>query len=827
MIERLPYQQFERDLPVVPVRQEGAWTLYSRRPNQITCFARAGSPGEEETWLGTRLGVKRLDMDGRLLRLYTRADGLPGDSILAVAVGEEAFCICTAGDRNGSYAVCHLDRLTDRWETLPAVPVPEIRTDHITSDRPRLPKALACDQEGVRVGTPWGTFRYASSTRQWEADPQAVVTAQTPPTTEDVSQHAGWISPAQALPVELEALSHHQPEERVIDADGTTWSVRDVNVLTHAAEDGAEIQRFAPPDKTLALPLPAWCVTTLMGTLFALADDALWSRPLPEGPWTSYPLPVPEGPNTKPGDRRLLVAGGRLWVQADGALRSFDPAIGACGDAIESIAWLRRVLGADGDDLWVEDSRGQVLLRHDARNGGPPELVRVETGNGHPLSPDFFTLAGGMAWCLERVIGRMSYSNLHAFDLKTRAWIEPFSFGGRVDRVSVGAADGVLYVIVAQMSGAQLSETVGAVYGFDPQSQQWETVAHGLPNRPNYNPGGYGNIQFVTIDAEGLWVLDPSSTTLWRWDSARRDWADYPVEQSRGESKGSSFDPHDITACVNEFIFVATGAGLRRFDIPGEQWTRLTVPVPASQRLRMSLQAVDEKAVWAMCSDRRSEQRFGGRFDKATHVWRLWDATEGFPERNEAGQMVSDGTTALATTYRGHLYRLNPSTDFWDDLSLPLFRAWAGPMDELSNFHLSQPLFVGDPPDVYIRGYGQVERTDTSRGQEFASETLVVRINAVRNEFEPMGIPKDYAERTIRILGDGLCVGPDAVWVMDVRGLWRWDKVTRERQLFIPPASFPTADVLCFGQITREEDGALWLIGRDCLLRWALPADNP
>ena len=122
--------------PLSRVRQEGPWDLYSRAVNQITCADTIGSGGAEETWLGTQGGIKRLDVNGRLLKLYTDRDGLPGSSIVALAVEpKEAWCVVIADRVPSVYSLCRLDRTTDRWETLRQVPVPAVScTDQTNAD---------------------------------------------------------------------------------------------------------------------------------------------------------------------------------------------------------------------------------------------------------------------------------------------------------------------------------------------------------------------------------------------------------------------------------------------------------------------------------------------------------------------------------------------------------------------------------------------------------------------------------------------------------------------------------------------------------------------
>lgn len=107
-------------------------TLFSANVNVVTCRA-AGGAGE--VWLGTNLGIKRIE-PGRggkpaTVRHFTRGDGLPGDRILALAAdanGASAWCLVSlAGppplfsawnETPGAVALCCWERRTGRWETL-------------------------------------------------------------------------------------------------------------------------------------------------------------------------------------------------------------------------------------------------------------------------------------------------------------------------------------------------------------------------------------------------------------------------------------------------------------------------------------------------------------------------------------------------------------------------------------------------------------------------------------------------------------------------------------------------------------------------------------
>lgn len=113
-------------LPLSLVQSDAAWTHYSRAVNALCCFAE----GKEETWLGTRLGIKRIDEKAGRVRHYTRLEGLPGDEVVAIAAdGDSAWCLVTvrpepSAASGWAVALCEYRRGEDRWEERGRLPLP-------------------------------------------------------------------------------------------------------------------------------------------------------------------------------------------------------------------------------------------------------------------------------------------------------------------------------------------------------------------------------------------------------------------------------------------------------------------------------------------------------------------------------------------------------------------------------------------------------------------------------------------------------------------------------------------------------------------------------
>ncbi len=100
-------------LPTSLVWQEGKRAFYSRDVNAISSSATVGT----REWLATRLGVKCVDRTRRVVRHFTRLDGLPGERVAAIAAGDAAgaYCVCQTTQANESWAICRFDEATERW----------------------------------------------------------------------------------------------------------------------------------------------------------------------------------------------------------------------------------------------------------------------------------------------------------------------------------------------------------------------------------------------------------------------------------------------------------------------------------------------------------------------------------------------------------------------------------------------------------------------------------------------------------------------------------------------------------------------------------------
>lgn len=106
-----------RALPLsLACRSDDGWSLYSREVNVVNAFAGAKNG---DVWLGTGLGLKRLNARRRRVRHFTRADGLPGDVVYAVAAdAREAWCLIAAsGPGPRTVFACRWTEEAGRWTT--------------------------------------------------------------------------------------------------------------------------------------------------------------------------------------------------------------------------------------------------------------------------------------------------------------------------------------------------------------------------------------------------------------------------------------------------------------------------------------------------------------------------------------------------------------------------------------------------------------------------------------------------------------------------------------------------------------------------------------
>jgi len=627
-------------------------------------------------------------------------------------------------------------------------------------------------------------------------------------------QLPGWFSPPAELPVMPEDV-RRPPPARLVDAAGAAvWAVADRTVLVRHSQNGGPEQRHPLPDFLLPSTPPVFSVAVLADVLYASTTDGLWRRGLPDGDWALIPLP-PVEPSRRHAPERLLAAGDSLWVGTMAAIWRYDPALGEFhekdADPFGQSAMRLRLLDHDAGSVWLVDKMYGQYLYWIGPDEEQPQRAPIAVRPGGNIAG----VCGGYVWYSgESVRERPGHTEVVGCDLKSGEWTLPLYLEGRCSQVSLRAAEGSIYVGAGMHSG----DSNGSINRYDTLNGRWENMAPTPPPLPGVSRSGRDTpLRLVSVGADAFWLVNPRATALVRWDRKRQAWQ----EHSTGTSTPSSYPEQDGSVVRHgASFFVASALGLWRFDVQGETWARLPFPAPAGRRLEVVPRAVDDRAVWALCYDAEARQAYGARFDKRERAWRLWDQSDGFPVDQGPTQLATDGSSAVVMTYGGGFFPLDTAADRWEEHTASLSRAWAGQGGAL----VYQPDLVGDPPYVWVRGEAQWDDDHKDEGLPPPRDPLAMRWDAsggfVRME------PPEWSPSTdanIRLLGSDLLADGEAVWVMNVQGLWRWDKAAQTWHLLALPRSFPDRFVLTVGHMERSADGAVWLVGRDILLRWAAP----
>lgn len=646
-----------------------------------------------------------------------------------------------------------------------------------------------------------------------------------PPLDELRAGLPGWFSPAADLPVVPEDVRYQPPPVRLTDTgEAAAWTVADRSVLVRQPQDSGPEQRFPLPNTLLPITPPISSVAILNDVLYAATSDGLWRRSLPGGDWSLIPLPEAE-PNRRIIPRRLLTAAGYLWIEASDALLRYEPVLSEFRQIALASSYARlRLLNADQDTLWLTGgSSGQNLFRLEVQSlqlaavpiqtEFPP--MPAPPGFRYPCLPA--SVSAGIVWysqTFEPV--QFGHTKLIGYDLDTNAWTQPLRVTGHIGMISFYANEGSVFVAFGPRTGGISHGGSGDVYRYDLGTGQWEEAAPAPPR--SASAAAYSEsppLQIVSVTSESIWLVNPLAVSLWRWDRPGRTWTEYtigsPLRMSDSYAAGTVC-PHG-----DEF-FVASDRGLWLFGgAESSVWTRFTFPSPAASRLELSPRFINDQAVWALCYDTESRQTFAARFDKRAQTWRLWDEREGFPVGKGLAHLVSDGTYIVVMTFGGGFFYLDPVTERWREETKALSQAWAGQ----EGVHVSQPELVSSPPDVWLHGTGY---WDDEHNRSLPPQSLAMRWNAAEGfiRMEPLGwTPPTDAD--IRLLGSDLRADDEAVWIMNLQGLWIWAKADCTWNFLGPPPTFPDRHGLTLGHIERTSDGAIWLIGRETLLRWAAP----
>ena len=645
--------------------------------------------------------------------------------------------------------------------------------------------------------------------------PAAALACPGPPPAELREHLPGWFSPAADLPVAPEDV-RRQPLVRLVDeAEAAVWTVAERNVLVRQPQNGGEGQRYPLPDVILPRTPPVWAVAILNDVLYASTTDGLWRRSLPDGIWTLIPLPE-AAPNRHHSPNRLLPVGDNLWVGTPEALWRYEPASSGFheidAEPFKQGSMRLRLLDYDMGVVWLVDR----MYGHHLYRVGPDEEEAQQVPPTIRSGADIDGVCGGHVWYLTRgVRERPGHTEVIGYDLNAGQWSPPLYIEGYCSQVSLRAAEGSVFVVAGMSSGVGSVSKTGGIFRYDLRDHQWENAAPPPPLEKASRPGSDTPLRLVSVELEAFWLVNPRATALLRWDRERRVWREY----STGTTTPSSYPEQDGSVVRRgNYFFIASAHGLWQFDSLSETWTLLSFPTPASRRLEVVPRFVDDRAVWALYYDAESRQTFAARFDKRERTWRLWNESDGFPVGQGPTQFATDGSSAVVMTYSGGFFSLDVATDRWREGTADLSRAWAGQ----EGVRVYQPDLLGDPPNVWVQGWAQWD--DDHKGLPPARDPLAMRwdVSGGFVRMEPPGWSPS-TDANIRLLGSDLLADDEAVWVMNLQGLWRWDKANQTWHFLDLPRSFPDRFVLTIGHMECSADGAVWLVGRDTLLRWSAP----
>lgn len=154
-----------QEAPIV-VRQK-QWTILSSAINRYTAACVSNGPNQD-TWLGTPLGIKRITSRGS--RIYTSLDGLPAGTVRAITHHErQVWCVVVPDSQPQQLVyLCRWNRAADRWLAQPPLKLSE--------PLPRLllsasGKDIYLATSGTGMNPVDSLYRFVDKTRSWQPLP--------------------------------------------------------------------------------------------------------------------------------------------------------------------------------------------------------------------------------------------------------------------------------------------------------------------------------------------------------------------------------------------------------------------------------------------------------------------------------------------------------------------------------------------------------------------------------------------------------------------------------------------------------------------------------
>lgn len=305
------------------------------------------------------------------------------------------------------------------------------------------------------------------------------------------------------------------------------------------------------------------------------------------------------------------------------------------------------LLGVEGDTAWVKIAPNHLYtanLSHPSELSPtalppfPGELERVRD------KMILFTLEGHVAWFTARYYMTRSNRPLIGYDLRTQTWTQPrdvsLPFHTEGGTLAAYRQEGICWFPAA--SGE------ASAYGYESARGRWTT----LPPLPAKHEAR----QVLAVDGRNAWVCDDAS--IYHLDRVGGMW-----DARRLPFYVSPF--HDIgRAQIGPGLYVATSAGITRYDTATKQITPSPRISLGSEDMDFRVMSVDAKAVWVMVY--QGDACFAARFDRAAQTWRHWSVADGLPPRFDL--MIGDGQSCWLRS-QGLLYHLDTRTNRWDNIS--------------------------------------------------------------------------------------------------------------------------------------------------------------
>ena len=565
------------------------------------------------------------------------------------------------------------------------------------------------------------------------------------------------------------------------DTDQSKWNAQGAE-LYHYSPQQTELGKFSMTGISFPALLSVSALAVFGDSVYAQMQQNLYRFQTKEKRWKNAPLP--HSANwSNPSEQRLIPDGDTLLVGTSWDTLRLLPEKNTF--RIESVSQYVnfRLLGSDETGTWLvgQDNR---LYRAEDESRIPEihslaNLSKEMSDKYVSLSP--FSYSFGRIWfqCLAK---DKKGNALVGYNTKTQSWTTFQNYEGKsFDQIETLDVDG--------KTCFSFPFSAQDYFEFDPKTERWAVLVPKAPGK--YVGSGFA---MISVDEKEAWGYSAGFYAMARFDRASKTWEDFPMR----DATYSQPSVRNICRKDNQ-IYVGSNLGVLVFDTVKHEWSRLPgAPVRAAT---LQVQSVDAKAIWMVGNPSGSVQQNIVRFDRELKTWKSWTQEQGLPDNGYWSQIVGDGVSCWALASGGILYRLDPKTERWENISQKegkdgnamLFTKviadksaiWALPNAYLKN---GQPNYVAGMPSLI------------KWDQEKEVFTALTPDNSISGR--PYGIQSDK----------------NTVWVMNDNGALKYDKSNDQWKLInYQDRSGKTSDF----KIIRIEDRdkELWFIGSDRAVR--------